>query len=164
MQVIGSISSSSDRPAKIRWQRTCKCGQYLSDMSANPLELISAFVGVNKPSRMDRGPHPTERRKRTRTTVHWPVLFFRDDASEAIESVTRDLSSVGFYCLSNAPFLCGEPLICALKVPAHDPMAGERVLALECRVRVVRCEPTDGIFGIACQIEDFRTIGEAALS
>ena len=131
-------------------------------MSANPLELISAYAGVAKPAKMDRVSHPTERRKRTRTTVHWPVLFFREDTSEAVESVTRNLSSVGFYCLSNAAFICGEPLICALKVPTHDPMAGERVLALECRVRVVRCEPADGIFGIACQIEDFRTIGESA--
>ena len=131
------------------------------DMSANPLELISAFVGIAKPASMGRGIQP-ERRKRVRTMVHWPVLFFRENAGEAVESVTRDLSSSGFYCLSKAPFVCGEPLICALKVPAHDPLGTERVLALECRVRVVRCEPTssDGLFGIACCIEDYRAVGE----
>ena len=97
--------------------------------------------------------------------VHWPVLFFRDHAADAVESVTRNLSSGGFYCLSRLPFACGEPLICALKVPAHDPMGTERILALECRVRVVRCEPAaaEGFFGIACRIEDYRAIGELAM-
>jgi len=135
---------------------------YPKDMLVNPLELISSYVGVSKPTSMDRGIHD-ERRKRARTMVHWPVLFFRDTAGEAIESITRNLSSGGFYCLSRVPFACGEPLICALKVPAHDPMGADRILALECRVRVLRCELTgaDGFFGIACRIEDYRAIAEA---
>jgi hypothetical protein len=101
-------------------------------------------------------PFLPERRKRVRVKVRWPLLLFRDDAAEAIESVTQDLSSMGFYCLSPKPFAAGESLVCALKVPMYDPIGEERTIAVECRVRVVRTEETgDGGFGIACQIEDY---------
>ena len=99
-----------------------------------------------------------ERRKRVRTRVHWRVLFFREGAAEAVESLTQNLSSSGFYCLSKAPFACGDPLICVLEVPTHDPPGSGRTLDLDCRVRVVRSESVgqDGTFGIACLIEDYR--------
>src|ERR1700674_4018189 len=101
-------------------------------MSAKPQEIFPDYFGFDKPAA--ESAFRSERRKRTRTRVHWPVLFFRSQASEAVESVTQDLSSSGFYCLSRTSFAPGETLICTLKVPVHDPLAKERRLGLECKV------------------------------
>ena len=104
-------------------------------------------------------PFLSERRKRVRAKVYWPVLLFRDDVAEAIESVTRDLSSIGFYCLSPRPFAVDETLVCALKVPMHARMGGEQMITIECRVRVARTEEMgDNRFGIACRIEDYHLV------
>jgi hypothetical protein len=125
-------------------------------MSANPLELFSAYGGLAKPAELP-APHSSERRKRARTRLHWPVLLFRSHAADAIESLTRDLSSEGFYCLAKMPFTVGESLICTLKVPTHDPNGKHLERSLECKVRVMRVEPQaeEGMFGIACWIEDY---------
>jgi c-di-GMP-binding flagellar brake protein YcgR len=97
-----------------------------------------------------------ERRKRVRTTVHWPILFFRNDASDGIESTTQNLSSTGFYCLSQTRFDLGESLFCTLRIPSHDPEAKDRLWILECRVRVTRSEPRENLYGVACEFEDYR--------
>ena len=98
-----------------------------------------------------------ERRKRVRTQVHWTILLFRENTSKAVTTITQNLSSSGFYCLSRSPFSLGEQLLCSLEVPTHDPLGKERSLPLECRARVVRVEPEpgNGRYGVACQIEDY---------
>src|SRR5882724_4923704 len=128
-------------------------------MSANPLEFGSASVGMAKPAvAVDAR---ADRRKRVRTTVHWPVLLFRDAASGALETITRDLSSNGFYCLSGTPILCGEHLWCELRVPAHHPFRFGKALSLRCRVQVVRSEAAaEGLYGLACRIEDYHLATE----
>jgi hypothetical protein len=79
--------------------------------------------------------------------------------ADAIETVTQNLSSTGFYCFSAVPLTPGDPLLCRLKVPAYGPNGEENTLALECRVVVMRAEAaTDGVFGVACRIEDYRLI------
>ena len=125
-------------------------------MYANPMELFTAYVGLNKPAEVTRVGR-SERRSRVRTQVHWPVLLFRAAPSEAVESVTQNLSSGGFYCLSKVPLIPGELLACTIKVPAHDPSRKEPDRQLDCRVRVVRVESdaAGGLFGIACRIEDY---------
>jgi len=75
-----------------------------------------------------------------------------------IETVTQDLSSEGFYCLANAPFIPGEIHSCTLSVPAYHPRDLTRVVPVQCRVRIVRVEALaeNGLFGIGCRIEDYR--------
>ena len=101
----------------------------------------------------------SERRQRQRTLVHWPVLLFRDHAGEAIETTTQNLSSSGFYCQSRTPLAAGEFLFCTLRIPSHEASC-RKCRVLECRVRVTRAEPalTEGLFGIACRIEDYRFV------
>ena len=95
----------------------------------------------------------SERRLRARTQLHWTVILFRRQG-EAVESVTHNLSSSGFYCTAPVSFRLGEQLICSMKVPTHDPNGKLLERNLECRVRVVRVKPDpDGKFGVACQIE-----------
>jgi hypothetical protein len=125
-------------------------------MSANPIELFTAYTGLNKLSEVERTGRP-ERRNRARIQVHWPVLFFRTDPPEAVESVTQNLSSRGFYCFSKVPLTVGEILACTIRVPAHDPAGKELDRQLDCKVRVTRVEAdaAEGLFGIACRLEDY---------
>ena len=104
-----------------------------------------------------------ERRKRPRTSVHWPVRLLKEGAASGIHTITHNLSSSGFYCLSATPLLPGEALLCILTVPAYDPRSQERTMTLECRALVMRAEATaDGLFGIACRIEDYHLAGQDA--
>ncbi len=76
-----------------------------------------------------------------------------------METITQDLSSRGFYCLSKKQFAVGDLLRCTLRIPTNDP--GGRESHLECRVLVVRVEENaaDGQYGIACRTEDYRFAG-----
>src|SRR5215510_2445165 len=125
-------------------------------MSANPLDLFSAYGGLSKPAEIHTAT-VSERRKRARTRLHWPVLLFRNRGGSAIQSLTRDLSSSGFYCIAKTPFTPGELLTCTLKVPTHDPNGKHLERSLECKVRVVRVDSqeAEATFGVACQIEDY---------
>src|ERR1700690_3609654 len=98
-------------------------------------EVVSSDLAPNDAIAADHR-YQQEKRKRVRTTVHWPVLFFRNHSADGIESTTLNLSSSGFYCLSGALFTAGESLFCTLRVPSHDPAGNERIWILECRVRV----------------------------
>jgi PilZ domain len=102
--------------------------------------------------------HPIERRKRTRSHVHWRVCFWGGLLTEAIETFTRDLSSDGFYCLSKVPFVPGERLACSIKIPGYQGTGSTLESELECRVQVIRTEAAnvDGYFGMGCRIEDYR--------
>jgi hypothetical protein len=126
------------------------------NMSAKAAGEFSPFLGVASPAGLDRTPR-RERRTRSRTLVHWPVLF-RYRQSEALETITENLSSQGFYCLSRIPIPLGEAMLCWLTVPTHDPSAKSGTILLECNVRVVRSDAADveGSYGIACRIDDFR--------
>lgn len=128
-----------------------------------PFSMSDSFVNIfighsssnDKPSREQASPK-TERRARTRTQVHWPVLLLRDCDGKAIETVTQNLSSSGFYCLASAGLTPGERLFCTLRVPAHDPSNDGSAVSLECSAVVMRSELTpSGAFGIALRIEDY---------
>lgn len=127
-------------------------------MSAKPMELAKMRVEAGTSLEVCK-PVSAERRKRIRTSVHWPVLLFLGDhnAPSTVESVTEDLSSTGFYCLSRTPLRLGEYLSCTLRIPSNDPSGKSVERHLQCRVIVVRILPdaADGQYGIACRIEDY---------
>lgn len=128
------------------------------DMPGDFIELVSAWNGLSKGVVGNSGVLLQERRKRVRTRLHWPLLLFRDrSGSAAIESVTRDLSSSGFFCLTRVELVVGEKLVCSIKIPTHDPHGKHLERTLECKVQVLRVIPqeTSGSFGVACRIEDY---------
>ena len=129
------------------------------------MDLPAASGVLNRPASMEKGNSlPSERRKRTRNHLRWTVLLFRNTATEAVESLTRDLSSGGFYCTTKVAFTPGERLICTFKIPTYDPSGKDLEHRLECSVRVLRVEAqcAEGTFGLACQIEDYRFSGPPA--
>src|SRR5579885_3552880 len=51
-----------------------------------------------------------ERRRRSRMDLHWPVCLSRSGRTEPVRSSTQNISSDGFYCLCQEPFVTGEQL------------------------------------------------------
>jgi hypothetical protein len=125
-------------------------------MSATAIGKYLQFSTAAKPRAAERVLH-RERRATVRTSVHWPILF-RHGHAELYDSVTENLSNQGFYCFLQSPVSLGEMLLCSLTVPTHDPSGANEKIVLECNVRIVRSDiPTeDGLYGIACLIEDYR--------
>jgi hypothetical protein len=101
-----------------------------------------------------------DRRGRARVALQCQVQLSRAGNGSVLTSVTRDVSSAGFYCLSSEMFVPGERLDCTLVIPT--PLGGfpEERLCLQCRVEVTRVEPlgAGGSVGIACQIVDYSVI------
>jgi hypothetical protein len=109
------------------------------------------------------GLQPMERRRRNRMRVHWPLRLHKTNAAESVETVTHDLSSDGFYCLARTSFVPGEALACTLGVPTHHPNGADRMVSVECRIRIVRVEATqEGLYGVGCRIEEYRLLHSAA--
>jgi hypothetical protein len=80
-----------------------------------------------------------------------------------IETMTQNLSSSGFYFFCPIALTPGEQVRCELRVPAHGSKSHEPALALECDAVVVRSEATsEGFFGVACRIDDYRLAGGGA--
>ena len=125
-------------------------------MSANAIGRYLPFATEIKPRIAERAPL-RERRATVRTSLHWPILL-RHRQTEILESITENISSQGFYCYSHTPVASGELLLCSLTVPTHDPSGTNEKVMLECHVRVVRIEAatSDGLYGLACRIEDYR--------
>lgn len=101
-----------------------------------------------------------ERRRRVRLPLRLPVCLFREEGREPVNATTVNVSSDGFYCVTDANLETGEVMGCLLVVPTHDPYSRERKTALDCRVRVVRVSNLDieRMYGVACHIEDYHFI------
>ena len=98
-----------------------------------------------------------ERRRRARMALHCPVRLARIGDVRTVESRTENLSSQGFYCVSDEAFAPGDRLECVLALPGAVFGYGESPFRLHCRARVMRVEqrqPESG-FGLACRIEHF---------
>jgi len=128
--------------------------QGTSSMSARSIEPVSEYPKTS------RGPTESgDRRRRSRIQVHWPLRFLNGDTTDIVETVTRDLSSDGFYCLAKMPFVPGEFKACTLGVPTSHPRGNERVLSVECTVRIIRVQVLDdGLYGVGCRIEDYHFV------
>src|SRR4051812_19430052 len=126
-------------------------------MSVNVIDAYSGHFSPRETVSESSGRQ--ERRSRTRIKVRWPLFLRRPGASEEIETVTQNLSSSGFYCLSPTPLTPGETLVCTVRVPAYDPKGADSSMSLECRAIMLRAETiADGSYGIACRIEDYHLL------
>ncbi len=100
-----------------------------------------------------------DRRGRARLALQCPVQLSRAGNGAMLRSVTRDISSAGFYCISSEWIAPGERLDCMVAIPI--PIGGfpEERLCLQCRAEVVRVDPLgEGAAGIACRIVDYTVI------
>ena len=94
----------------------------------------------------------------------YTVSLSRPGEASAIVAKTQNLSTKGFYCVSDHPFSPQEKLNCELVIPSGPPGRLPRVdLVLHGVVEVVRvvAKGVDPGYGIACQIKSY-TIGPKA--
>ena len=102
-----------------------------------------------------------ERRNAVRLDMACPVVLSRPGDASTVVSRTENLSTKGFYCVSDRPFSPNETLNCELEIasaaPGHLPQVD---LVLRAVVEVVRvvAKGMDPGFGLACQIKSY-TIG-----
>lgn len=98
-----------------------------------------------------------ERRRRQRVRLQLSVRLQPGKDQGAIDSITRDISSDGFLCLTPRPFEKGEFLVCCIAWPSHGRTGQDKPFALRCNARVVRCEhdPETGFYRTAYRIEDY---------
>src|SRR4051812_43746253 len=89
--------------------------QILAFMSAKSVPMHPFVNGATG----SESSHP-DRRRRARLRVHWPLVF-RGESGAVVETVTHNLSSDGFYCQADIPFLPGDVRRCTLSVPAYHP-------------------------------------------
>ena len=99
-----------------------------------------------------------DRRKRMRFPLHWRVRLFRQPGRPSVESITKDLSSEGFYCITSERFKPGERLQCMIVIPGGGSFGLESPIALECHVTVLRMEQRHSGFGLGCHIEDYSLV------
>ena len=92
-----------------------------------------------------------DRRQRKRLKLRCHLQLWRGDGVP-LEAETDNISSTGFYCITQAPFSPGEDLTCELFIRSYEATP----LVLHRKVRVVRVE-IKGLepgFGVACEFTD----------
>lgn len=100
----------------------------------------------------------SERRKRRRMAIHWPVRLSRAESGESIETQTEDVSSDGFYFYSTDPFTKGERLDWMLTVPAQIVGCADLILCGQVQVARVKRLEHAGTFGVGCCIQDYSVV------
>lgn len=101
-----------------------------------------------------------ERRRRLRVSVRWEIRFCAG-AETLISTATENLSSDGFYCISDVPVATGDHH-CVIVIPAHIPNEPAQALYLHCDVEVLRSDAQPGQrFGIAGRIRGYHAAATA---
>lgn len=116
--------------------------------------MVSNNVAERPPELGTQGEHSPialDRRKYRRVNLICRIRLCRHQAPDCIESQTANISSSGFYCYVDRPFLERERLKCEIYLPSYG--IESRQLCLTCDARVVRVEPSTIRFGIACELE-----------
>ena len=100
----------------------------------------------------------SERRKRRRADLHCILYIERITDSRLIKCRTKNLSSGGFYCISEEAFTPAEYVQCTIMFPDTGDVSDS--FALKCTVEVLRVEPIESgeSFGLACRIQDYSVV------
>lgn len=74
-----------------------------------------------------------------------------------ISAVTENISSDGFYCVSQHSFVPGEILEVELSLPTHNPDCLEERARVICQAQIVRLDSTwlGPGYGIGCRFETY---------
>jgi hypothetical protein len=99
----------------------------------------------------------TDRRRRARLSLHWTARLLTSDHGW-VEASIHNMSSDGFYCLSENEFAANLNTVCVIVGPAHTPCKSSNFISIECKIRVVYSIPAGpkGVFGSGCCIEEYQ--------
>jgi hypothetical protein len=77
--------------------------------------------------------------------------------AQPIEAWTKDISSDGFYCVAAEPLDTGVETSFTISMPGFDADRHRNTFRLDGKASVMRIELLgNGLYGIACRIEDYR--------
>lgn len=97
-----------------------------------------------------------DRRRMQRMPLRWRVLLTRASGKQGVvETETENLSSQGFYCISEEPFGVGERLCCVFSPPARSFGHAGPAMLMRCIAEVMRSEPRGVGAGLGCRINEF---------
>jgi hypothetical protein len=99
-----------------------------------------------------------DRRGALRLDLACPVSLLRPGEVSPVVSKTENLSTKGFYCISDRPFSPNETLNCEVVIPSSGSgNLPEINLVLRAVVEVVRvvAKGMEPGFGLACQIKSY---------
>jgi PilZ domain len=99
-----------------------------------------------------------DRRGAVRLELGYPVSLSRSGEVSAVAARTENLSSKGFYCVSERPFAPQEELDCELVIPRGTPgHLPQNDLVLRGVVEVVRvvAKGMSPGYGLACQLKSY---------
>ena len=99
-----------------------------------------------------------DRRRAVRLEMGYPVSLSRPGEVSSVSARTENLSSKGFYCVSERPFAPNEELDCELVIPSAAPGHLPQIdLVLRGVVEVVRvvAKGMSPGYGLACQLKNY---------
>jgi len=99
----------------------------------------------------------TDRRRRARLALHWTARLLTSDQGW-VEASIHNMSSDGFYCLSESEFPADSTTLCVIVGPAHTPSKSHNFISIECKIKVVYSVPAGpkGVFGAGCRIQEYQ--------
>jgi len=122
------------------------------------LEPFPEYIGLKRSPEVEL-PLRWERRRYVRANVHWTVRLVRHPDKAPLEGVTDNISSRGFYCICDEPFVPGEYLECVILVPTQTRTSSQEYLVLRCLVQAMWVQPAAaGRLGVGFYIEDYRVM------
>jgi c-di-GMP-binding flagellar brake protein YcgR len=100
----------------------------------------------------------SDRRKRRRADLHCTLYISKNTETRLLTCRTRNISSSGFYCVSEEALTPGEQVQCTIVFPDTGNVSDG--FALECSVEVLRVEPIQSgeSYGLACRIQDYSVV------
>ncbi len=124
-----------------------------SFVAGRPREVLGDKISTDEEIRP-----MSERRHHRRADLHCNLYIAKSTVAQLIKCTIKNISSGGFYCISQEAFASGEWLRCIIHFP--DTGDDSKTFALDCTVEVLRVEPLgpDHSFGLAGRIEDYSVV------
>lgn len=137
-------------------QRACHDSQFNTDWEPVNLADIAPNMLVHGHA-LRKSTLDTDRRRRSRLSLRWTARLLTAEHGW-IEASIHNISSDGFYCVSESEFAAGANTLCVIIGPAHTPYKSCNFISIECKIKVVYSAPAGpkGVFGTGCQIQDYR--------
>jgi hypothetical protein len=108
---------------------------------------------------------PLDRRNRRRLKLPYLIVLQRLGEATKVHTTTENISSEGFYCVSEQPFSPNEEVDCEVVIPDQGSarVELEHSIILHCKAEVVRVI-ADGLkpgYGLACRLRDYSVFRQA---
>jgi hypothetical protein len=117
--------------------------------------ISTTVIEISTPSKRSKA---RDQRSTPRLPLTYSLLLSRPGEALSVVTKTENVSSKGFYCVSELRFLPRERLMCEMVIPSGSNQFKEDDLVLYALAEVLRVTRRGREFGVACRLESY-TIG-----